>query len=329
MAVEFQDYYKTLGVGRDASAEEIQKAYRKLARKLHPDVNKAPDAEARFKQMAEAYEVLKDPDKRKRYDALGANWQAGQSFTPPPGWEGVQFDFGGGARGGGADFGDLGDLGGFSSFFEAFFGDGAGGRGGPRFRTSHQPRARAGASHEAELMLSLEDVVRGGQQELALASIERGPDGRAQQTQRSYSVRIPPGTTDGTTIRLAGQGEPGSGGAPAGDLLLKVKLAPHPRFRPEGHDLATSVPITPWEAALGARIDLPLLDGKQATVTVPPGSSSGRKLRLRGQGLPQRDGSRGDLLVELSIEVPATLTPRERELLEELAKTSPFRPRPA
>jgi curved DNA-binding protein len=322
MAVRYQDYYQTLGVDRGASEKELQRAFRKLAREFHPDVNKSPGAEERFKQINEAYEVLKDPEKRKRYDQLGANWQAGQEFTPPPGHE--RAPFGGGFQGfagfGDRYFGD--DLGGgFSSFFEAMFG-----QAGAQHGRTRGPRARRGHSQEAEIELSLEDVARGGTHEIVLQSVEHAPDGRPQRSERRYDVRIPPGTTEGTTIRLAGQGAAGAGGGPSGDLLLRVRLAEHPRFEVDGFDLATRVDIAPWEAALGAKIDVPLLAGA-ATLTVPPGSSSGRKLRLRGQGLPQRDGTRGDLVVELSIAVPPNLTPRERELYEQLGRESPHRPR--
>jgi len=337
MAVRFQDYYQTLGVARNASAKEIQSAYRKLARKYHPDVSKEPGAEAKFKQAAEAYEVLKDPEKRKRYDALGESWREGQEFTPPAGWQppagGTHFEFRGSP-------GDFADLGGFSSFFESFFGGGspfagagAGEEGEELFRQGARgargtgARApRRGTTHEAELTLALEDVLRGGTQELTLETHERGPDGQPRRARKSYSVKLPPGTTEGTTIRLAGQGESGAHGGPAGDLYLRVKLAPHPRFRVAGHDLVMSVPIAPWEAALGAKIPLALLDG-EATVSVPAGSSSGSKLRLRGLGLPRRDGTRGDLLVELKIVVPKDLSAKERELFEELARVSSFRPR--
>jgi curved DNA-binding protein len=319
MAVRYQDYYQTLGVERGVDAKELQRAYRKLAREFHPDVNKSPGAEERFKQINEAYEVLSDPEKRKRYDRLGANWQAGQEFTPPPGFEGAEF----GRRGFDERSFEFGgdDLGGFSSFFEALFGQ----SGGPRART-HARRAHRGRSQEAEIELSLEDLLRDGAHEIRLQTVEPGADGQPQRTERRFDVRIPPGTTDGTTIRLAGQGSPGAGGGPSGDLLLRVRLARHPRFEVEGFDLSTRVEVAPWEAALGAKIDVALLSGS-ATLTVPPGSSSGRRLRLRGQGLPQRGGTRGDLLVELVIAIPPELTPRERELYEELGRVSPFHPR--
>ena len=314
MAVRYQDYYQTLGVARDAKQEEIQSAYRKLARKFHPDVNKEQGAEARFKQITEAYEVLKDPEKRAKYDALGANWQAGQDFTPPPGAGGMHYDFRH------ADFGDLGD-GDFSSFFESLFGG-----AGPSMQGARGRRARRGQSHEAEVELSLEDIARGGTHEVALRSIEHDERGRPHETSKTYSIKLPPGTTEGTTIRLAGQGGPGAGGATAGDLLLRVHIAPHPRFEVVGHDLGVHLRIAPWEAALGAKVALPLLAG-QATLTIPAGSQSGTKLRLRGQGLLARDGSHGDLVVALDTAVPAKLTERERELFENLSRESKFDPR--
>jgi curved DNA-binding protein len=319
--VEFQDYYKTLGIERSASQEEVRRSYRKLARTYHPDVNKEAGAEARFKQITEAYEVLKDPEKRKRYDALGSNWRAGQDFTPPPGFEGFEFDLGG-ARAGGEGFGD------FSSFFETLFGGGgfggpfAGGarRGGPRGR---RPRAVA---QEAELVIPLEEAVRGATREVALEAQEVGADGRVGLARKTLSLKIPPGTRPGTVMRLAGQGARSSHGGPAGDLLLHIRIAPHPRFTIEGDDLSTRLPVTPWEAALGTKVELQLVEGS-AELSVPPGSKSGKKLRLRGQGLPKKGGGRGDLYVELAIHVPATLTPRERELFTELARESSFDPR--
>jgi curved DNA-binding protein len=320
--VEYQDYYKTLEVARDASQEDIQRAYRKLARKLHPDVNKAPDADRRFKAVAEAYEVLKDPEKRKRYDALGSNWRAGQEFTPPPGFEGMRFDFG---QRGGAQFEGFD---GFSSFFENLFGsadpfgESLGGR-----RTARAPRARRGPTQEAEIALSLEDLARGAPLELALESRQQGPEGRPGGERKTYSVRIPPGTREGTTIRLAGQGGPGASGGEPGDLLLRVRIQPHARLRTEGEDdLAVDVFVAPWEAALGGRVPVPLLEG-EAVLTVPPGSSSGARLRLRGQGLPKRDGSRGDLYAVVQIAVPRELTAEERELFEKLAQVSRFQAR--
>jgi curved DNA-binding protein len=332
MAIQFQDYYQTLGVGRDSTPEQISKAYRKLARKYHPDVNKDKGAEDKFKQATEAYEVLKDPEKRKKYDALGSNWQAGQEFTPPPGFEGWQFDFGNG--GGGArrqGFGGRGfeaeDLGGFSDFFETLFGrhgfsmhgmGGQPGQPGMRGARGRQAVRERGAPLEAELAIPIEDAVRGSTQDLTLQT----HDGST----RRLSLKIPPLTAPGTVLRLAGQGSPGIGGGPAGDLHLRVQLAPHPRFQVEGDDLVVLLPVSPSEAALGAKVKLPLVEG-EATLTVPPGSQSGSRLRLRGHGLPRKEGGRGDLLAELRIQVPRTLTPEERRLFEELARASSFNPR--
>ena len=336
MAVKYQDYYQVLGVGRDASQEELQRAYRKLARQYHPDVNKEAGAEARFKEVGEAYAVLKDPETRKRYDQLGANWKAGEEFRPPPGWQG-----GGGKGRGGAGRGgprvegiNFEDLGGFSDFFETIFGGrgpfgGGGGMGsGGGFRTAERAAAgpRQGQTHEGEITISLEDAYRGGTRTVTLETTETEPSGRVQRSTRSYDVRIPPGVTDGSTIRLAGQGGPGSGGGAAGDLLLKIHIAPHPTFRVEGHDVHTTLPIAPWEAALGAKVPAPTLAG-EVVVTVPAGSQSGQKLRLRGKGLPKRGGGHGDQIAELRIVVPKQLSDEERELMEKLSRVSVFDPR--
>jgi curved DNA-binding protein len=336
MAVKFQDYYQILGVSRDASQEEIQRAYRKLARQYHPDVNKEPGAEERFKQIGEAYAVLRDPETRKKYDQLGAHWKAGDEFRPPPGWQPGGRPRGG--RGGGSvrvEGFDFGDLGGFSDFFETLFGSGSpfasrmGGMGD--FGESMRGRAgggraaaRRGETHEAEITISLEDAYRGGTRRLSLQSTDEA----GRTTTRTYDVRIPPGVTEGSVIRLAGQGGPGTGGAGAGDLLLRVHLAPHPRFRVSGHDLHTTLAVTPAEAALGAKVPVQTLDG-EVLVTVPAGSQSGQKLRLRGKGLPKRSGSdgHGDLIAELRIMVPKELTPEERSLYERLREVSRFDPR--
>lgn len=334
MAVKFQDYYQTLGVSRDASQDDIQRAYRKLARQYHPDVNKEPGAEERFKQIGEAYAVLRDPETRRKYDQLGANWKAGDEFRPPPGWQpGGRPRAGrtGGARVEGFDFGDIG---GFSDFFETLFGSGspfgrAGGMGGmggfgERRPGGARPGPRQGESHEAEITISLEDAYRGGTRRISLQST----DETGQTATRTYDVRIPPGVTEGSVIRLAGQGGAGTGGAGAGDLLLRVRLASHPRFRVSEHDLLTTLPVSPSEAALGAKVPVTTLDG-EVLVTVPAGSQSGQKLRLRGKGLPKRAGgdARGDLIAELRIVVPKELTPEERALYERLRDESRFDPR--
>lgn len=319
--MEFKDYYETLGVKRDASQEEIQKAYRKLARKLHPDVNKDPKAEARFKEIGEANEVLKDPEKRKKYDQYGSAWKsAQQTGAPPPGWEG--YDFSGGT-GGFSGFG--GGAEGFSSFFDMLFGGGAGGRGGARagWTTQQGPSGggfgRNGETSEVALEITLEEALSGGSRDLQLTDPRTGRS-------RTVSVRIPKGIRVGQKIRLAGQGSPGVGTGQAGDLLLRIELGAHPRFQVDGSNLTVAVPLAPWEAALGAEAVVETLDGT-VRLRVPPGTSSGRKVRLRGKGLPQAGGERGDLYAEFKIVMPESLTDGERALFEQLAAESEFRPR--
>jgi curved DNA-binding protein len=319
MAVKYEDYYKTLGVARNASADDIQKAYRRLARKYHPDVNKEKAAEAQFKLINEAYEVLKDPEKRNRYDELGENWQAGQDFRPPPGW---QTRSGGQRRAGQAT---VEDIGGFSDFFESIFGgSGFGARTSPFGGRTNGPHRRVrgepGEDVTADLHISLGEVFHGGTRRIEVQT----PGGPS----KSIDVRIPRGATEGSTIRLAGQGNPSDSGGVAGDLLLRVHVAPDPRFEIDGSTLKSVVPVTPWEAALGAKIEISLFDST-ATVTVPPGSQSGQKLRLRGKGLPKRGAGKehGDLIAELRIVVPKELSDEERALYEQLASVSNFDPR--
>jgi len=308
-----RDYYEVLGISRNASGDDVQQAYRKLARRHHPDVNKNPHAEEKFKEINEAYQVLKDPETRRRYDRFGPDFrQIPEGFEETmgagrgTGGRGFRRD---GARTGGSPFGaeweyhdsgiDLEDL--LGGMF------GARGSGGPI----------PGADQEAELTLTVEDAYRGGRRSITLA----GPSGP-----RSYEVNIPPGITDGQRIRLAGQGGRGRGDAVAGDLYLVVRLAPHPRYRVQGRDIYVDLPVSPWEAALGATIAVET-PGGQGKVRVPPGSSTGRRLRLRGQGLPNPGGSPGDVYAEVKVVVPPTLSERERELFEELAKVSTFDPR--
>lgn len=305
MPVTYKDYYAVLGVPRTASEDEIRKAFRKKAREFHPDVNKSPGAEDRYKELNEAYEVLKDPEKRKKYDTLGANWRQGEPFTPPPGWEGAGMPFGEGA--GGFDFSD---------FFRTIFG-GMGEFPGeqPHGRTPRRPLK--GEDQEAEIEVGLEEAARGGSRHIGLET----PSGR-----RDYDVAIPKGVADGTRIRLSGQGNPGRGGGPAGDLYLKVRLSKDPRFTVDCHNLKTTLDLAPWEAVLGCEVSVPTLDGV-VTLKVPPGISSGQTLRLRDKGLPTRAGSIGDLLVTVRIVAPKNLDDKERELWEALAKASSFEPR--
>lgn len=315
MAVTFQDYYKTLGVKRDASQDDIQRAYRKLARKYHPDMNKESDASERFKQVGEAYEVLKDPEKRKRYDTLGADWKAGQQFRPPPGWEG-QFHGGTGGPGnaGGFQFQAGGQ---FSDFFEAIFGQMAGAHGGgsgasggaagfeQMFGGAGHADQRAAPMQEASITLTLDDAFHGSTRRLDL----QGPAGR-----KTVEVKIPQGTTDGAKIRLAGEG-----------LILKINLEKHPRFTLDGRNLTTDASLAPWQAALGDKVDVKTLDGT-VSLNIPPGTSSGQKLRLKGKGLPNPRGVAGDLFVRLMIAVPKNLGDRERELYEQLKNASGEQP---
>jgi curved DNA-binding protein len=329
MAVTFQDYYEILGVPRTASEADISKAYRKLARHYHPDVSKEKGAEEKFKQLAEAYAVLKDPEKRKRYDALGPNWHAGEEFTPPPGWQEVHFAFPGRGRGKGrAPFGFAGGGGGFSNFFDLLFGEGLRGFGGRATRPEPGSWFTREQVQEADLTISLEEAYRGGSKSLVLQTVEYGPDGTVRPVSKRYEVKLPPGVTEGSRIRLAGQGSIPPSGGERGDLFLRVHVAPHPRFKLDKHDLLLEVPVTPWEAALGAKVEVPTLDGP-VTMTLPPATQGGQGFRLRGKGLPLPGGERGDLYVTIQITVPHTLTPKERELFQELEKSSAFNPRRA
>jgi len=325
MAVQYKDYYKILGISRDASKDEIQRAYRKLARKFHPDLNKEAGSEEKFKEINEAYEVLKDPAKREKYDQFGSNWQQGDNFQPPPGWQ-YRSDFGRGQQGPQESFFWSSDGGAYSDFFEALFGgrfheNVKGAQGGQPFSIN-----RRGSDHEAVLRISLEEAFRGGTKTITMQSTGPGMDGNLSSREKRYDVKIPPGIMPGQKIRLSGQGGKGSGSGGSGDLYLKVEIEPHPRFRLEGYDLYTELAITPWEAALGAQIDVQTLD-ETVTLKVPPGTQSGQKLRLRAKGMPNPKGWRGDLYAVMKIKVPKKLSKKERQLFEELTKVSSFNPR--
>jgi len=333
MAVKFKDYYAILGVSRTATEDEIKKAFHKLARQFHPDLNPGDAAaEDKFKELNEAYEVLSDAEKRKRYDELGPNWQVGGDFTPPPGWARGRTGFGG--------FDDrfAGEpTGGFSDFFETLFGGSRGARAGPGF-------AMRGVDVEAALSLTLEDIQHGATRTFTLQTTERCASCGGSGTQndqlcsvchgagvvrrpKTLSVHIPISVREGSVIRLAGQGEPGTGNAPAGDLYLRVHVMPHPVFAVVGDDdLQLELPVTPWEVALGAKVTVPTLNGS-VEMTIPAGSQGGQRLRVRGKGMSRQGDGAGDLYVKLKIVVPSQLSVDERELFEKLAATSGFRPR--
>jgi curved DNA-binding protein len=311
--MDFKDYYATLDVSREASADEIKRAYRKLARKYHPDVSKEPDAEARFKEVGEAYEVLKDPEKRGAYDRLGADWKAGQEFRPPPGAGFGGFRPAGGPGGGGAGE----QFGGFSDFFETLFGGGmGGGQRGPQSFHYRQAGPSRGEDQHARIQVALEDAFAGASRTLQL----RAPDGGT----RSIRVAIPRGVTEGQRIRLAGQGMPGFNGGSAGDLFLELSFEPHPMFEADGRNILLTLPVTPWEAALGETIGVPTLGGR-VDLKIPAGSQSGRRLRLKGRGLPGKPA--GDQIVTLRIETPPADSPEARQFYEEMRATLPFNPR--
>lgn len=311
--MEFRDYYKTMGVGRDATQEEIKRAYRKLARKYHPDVSQEPDAERRFKEVGEAYEVLKDPQKRAAYDQLGMNWKAGQEFRPPPDW-GDSFAFGGGIHRGGT-----GAV--FSDFFESLFGHGgfATGLGGmPR-----GGRAR-GEDHHARVLIDLVDAFNGARRSLTLQIPGFDARGHWGIHSRTLNVRIPKGIHQGQQIRLSGQGAPGPGGGGAGDLYLEVEFRPHPLYSIEGRDLYLDLPVAPWEAALGAKIKAPTPEG-MIDLRIPAGSGAGKKLRLKGRGIP--GSPPGDLYAVLQIALPPADSEQAQHLYRQMEETLRFNPR--
>jgi curved DNA-binding protein len=323
--MKFKDYYQTLGVAREASADDIKRAYRKLARKYHPDVSKEKDAEARFKEVSEAGEVLRDPEKRAAYDAAGSQWERAQAagqgreqdFQPPPGWDaGYEFSGRGAADGspfGGADHSD---------FFEALFGHAARG-GGARARRpdAHMP----GQDHHAKVLIDLEDAYRGAKRSISLRVPVLDDEGRGVLQDRTLDVNIPKGIREGQHLRLAGQGGPGLGsGAPPGDLYLDIAFNPHRLYRVDGRDVYLDLPLTPWEAALGASVGVPTPDGR-VEMTIPPGSIGGRKLRLKGKGIP--GPTAGDFYVVLAIALPPADNPKDKAAYEAFAAAFEFNPR--
>src|SRR5579859_589984 len=348
MPVQYKDYYKILGVPRTASDVEIKKAFRKLAREYHPDVAKnKKQAEEKFKDINEAYEVLGDASKRKKYDELGANWSSGSEFRPPPGWESYTGSGGFPGRGSRGEefefhFGGTG----FSDFFEQLFGS-RGGRGAGGFGRSggitEEDFAARGRDIEGDIMVTLEEAMRGsvrsvsvrhgvpcehcggtGQRARHVCNV-CGGTGQVAKTD-TYQVKIPAGVAEGQRLRIAGRGEAGSGGGAAGYLFLRVRFAKHPDFAVEEHNLIYEAELAPWEAVLGTSVSLPTLNGR-VNIKIPAGTHNGQKLRVRGRGLPQHNGGAGDLIVVMRIEVPSKVTEPERKLGEQLAKESSFKPR--
>ena len=312
--MEFKDYYQIMGLGRDATQDDIKRAYRKLARKYHPDVSKEAEAETRFKEVGEAYEVLKDPEKRAAYDQLGANWKAGQEFRPPPDWnQGFEFHGGG--------FTDA-DASRFSDFFESLFGQGfaRGARAGHGETHFHM----RGEDTFARVVIDLDDAYKGASRTVTLTHTELGPDGRPQLKERTLNVRIPKGVSQGQHIRLSGQGGAGIGKGGPGDLYLQVEFRSHPFYRVEDKDVYLDLPVAPWEAALGATIKAPTPAGN-VDLKIPAGSTSGRKLRLRGRGIPASPP--GDLYAVLRIALPSADSKQAEELYREMEQKLKFNPR--
>lgn len=350
MPIEFKDYYEILGVPRTATADDIKKAFRKLARIHHPDVAKdKKKGEIKFKEINEAYEVLSDPAKRKKYDELGADWKQGAEFRPPPGFQqeyrqGRPFNQARPGQGGNHDF-EFGGTTGFSDFFEQLFG--SRGRGGSPFNPqggfAEEDHAERGRDVQGDIMVTLEEAMHGS---VRAVSLRRGAvcencGGTGQKNKKTcpvcggsgevlktetHQVKIPAGVTTGQRLRLAGRGEAGNSGGPSGDLYLRVHLAKHPDFDVDDHNLIYSAELAPWEAVLGTNLSVPTMDGS-VNIKIPPGTQTGQKLRVRGRGLPQRTGPAGDLIVVAQIEVPGEITDEERKLWTQLAGISKFQPR--
>lgn len=311
--MDFKDYYNVMGLERNASQDEIKRAYRKLARKYHPDVSKEADAEARFKELGEAYAVLKDPEKRAAYDDLGANWKAGQDFHPPPDWDaGYEFS-GGGFTGGDGSV--------YSDFFESLFGHGFGSAQTNRRHAGYRAR---GEDHHAKVLIELEVAYRGATRDITLRTPELDNSGHVTEKQRTLSVKIPKGVRQGQRIRLAGQGSPSIGGGGAGDLYLEIEFRPHKLFRVEGRDIYFDLPVTPWEAALGATIKAPTPEGP-VDLKIPAGTTTGRKMRLRKRGIP--GSPPGDLYATVAITLPAADSDAARELYRKMSQDFAYDPR--
>jgi curved DNA-binding protein len=315
--MEYKDYYKILGVERDSTQDDIKRAYRKLARTYHPDVNKEAGAEAKFKDAGEAYEVLKDPEKRAAYNELGANWKQGQDFRPPPNWD-QGFEF----SGGGFTSADSAQ---FSDFFEGLFGQrGGGGRGGRGGFAGRREFHAQGEDHHAKVVIDLRDAYTGAKRSITLRVPEIDDTGHMVVKDRTLNVTIPKGVRQGQHIRLAGQGAPGMGKGQPGDLYLEVQFAPDPVFKVDGKDVYLDLPVTPWEAALGASVKAPTPEGA-VMLKIPPGSTKGRTMRLKGKGIP--GSPPGDMHAVLKIELPPADTDKAKEIYRQMERELPFNPR--
>jgi len=314
--MEFKDYYEIIGVNRDATQGEIKRAYKKLARKYHPDVSKETNAEIKFKELGEAYEVLKDPEKRLAYDQFGTNYKAGQDFNPPPDWN-AGFEFNGGGFTAGDDTA-------FSDFFESLFGEQFKGSYG---RHTHRDRAQYhthGEDHHAKILIDLDDAFKGASRTVTLQAPDIDKQGHIVTRTRTLNVNIPKGVKQGQLIRLSGQGTPGAGGGKSGDLYLEVNFKPHPFYQVEGKDIYLDLPIAPWEAALGTRIKAPTPEGP-VDLMIPAGSTSGRKMRLKGRGIPSKVA--GDLYVVLKLVLPPADSQQAEAFYQKMEKELKFKPR--
>jgi curved DNA-binding protein len=315
--MQYKDYYKIMGLERNATTDDIKRSYRKLARKYHPDVSKEANAEERFKEVGEAYEVLKDPQKRASYDQLGSNWQNGQDFRPPPDWQ----HFGGGGGQGHSEGGFGGFGGSASDFFESLFGGGGFGGGGRRQRREY---SAPGEDYQGKVKVSLQDAFSGASREIQLPIQTMGADGRPQMVTRKLKVKIPAGVKSGQQIRLTGQGAPGTGAGKQGDLYLEIEIEKNALYDQVGNDIYLTLPVAPWEAALGAKISVPTLAGK-VDLKIPAGSQGGQKMRLKGRGMPGL--TPGDQYVILKIIIPQPTTDKAKVLYEQMAQEMPFNPR--
>ncbi len=320
--MKFRDYYETLGVARGATEAEIKTAYRKLARKYHPDVNKEKDAEDRFKEIGEAYSVLKDTEKRAAYDQMGSNWKQGQDFSPPPNWN-AGFEFADDPNAGFGGYGGSYD-GDQSEFFESLFGRGRNRQGG-RSSNARQGMHFKGQDHHAKILIDLADAYNGAKRTISLHMPTQDPEGHVMTQERKLDVNIPKGIKAGQNLRLSGQGGPGMGDGGAGDLYLEIDFHPSPLYKVDGKDVYLDLPMAPWEAALGTSLNIPTPAGSTLELTIPPNTKSGRKMRLKGKGIPSKEP--GDFYVVPNIVLPEAQSDAQKAAYQELEKAFDFKPR--